>query len=69
MRKKVWAVAGVIAVLAVVLSVTAFAKAEGCDLTNYNFITVLYKEIVMFLNATFKSVDAIYVFFRDLFAR
>ena len=70
MRKKILVLAGVIAVLAVVLSVTVFAKEEAAEaaLTNYNFITVLYKELVMFLNATFKAVDAIYVFFRDLFA-
>ena len=70
MRKKILVLAGVIAVLAVVLSVTVFAKEEAAEaaLTNYNFITVLYKELVMFLNATFKTADAIYVFFRDLFA-
>lgn len=68
MRKKIWTIVGVIAVLAVVLSLTAFAKDGAAELTNYSFITVLHKEIVMLLNAVFKSVDAVYIFFRDLFA-
>ena len=67
MRKRVLALCGVIAVLAVVLSLTAFAK-DGAALPEYNFVTILYKNIEMTLSAIFKTVDAIYIFFRNLFA-
>ena len=67
MRKKVLALTGVIAVLAVVLSVTAFAK-DGVTLPEYNLITVIQKSLEMTLNSVFKIADVIYIFFRDLFA-
>ena len=71
MRKKIWAVIGVIAVMAVVLSVTVFAQedpaAAEIELTNYNLIDVLYKSIIMTLDSVFAFVDKIYVLFKGLF--
>lgn len=66
MRKKILTCIGVIAVLAVVLSVTAFAASES-TLTNYNLVIVIYESLKMSLNAIFKTVDAIYIFFSNLF--
>ena len=55
-----------IAVLAVVFSVTAFA-ATDCELTDYNLIIVIQKNLEMTLSAIFKTADAIYIFFSNLF--
>ncbi len=67
MRKKVLTIVGVIAVLAVVLSVTAFA-AES-KLPEYNVIEVIRQDLVMSVNAFFKTIDAIYIFFANLFGK
>lgn len=66
MRKKILTCVGVIAVLTVVLSVTAFAATEG-KLPEYNLVEVIHQELVMSVNAFFKTIDAIYVFFTNLF--
>ena len=66
MRKKILTCVGVIAVLTVVLSVTAFAATEG-KLPEYNLVEVIHQELVMTLTAIFKTVDAIYIFFTNLF--
>lgn len=67
MRKKVWTIVGVIAVLAVVLSVTAFAADS--KLPEYNLIEVMRQSLEMSVNAFFKTIDAIYVFFANLFGK
>ena len=66
MRKKILTCIGVIAVLAVVFSVTAFAASEG-KLPEYNLIEVIRQELVMSITAFFKTIDAIYIFFHNLF--
>ncbi len=66
MRKKVITCLGVIAVLAVALSVTAFAASE-CKLPDYNLIAVIRQSLEMSVNAFFKTIDAIYIFFANLF--
>ena len=67
MRKRVLTIVGVIAVLAIVLSVTAFA-AES-KLPEYNLIEVIRQDLVMTVTAFFKTIDAIYVFFANLFGK
>jgi len=67
MRKKVLTIVGVIAVLAVVLSVTAFAADS--KLPEYNVIEVLRQNLEMATKAFFKSIDAIYIFFANLFGK
>lgn len=66
MRKKLLILAGVIVVMAVVLSVTAFA-ADGTQMTDYGIITVMFEKISLNIKAIFNAIDAIYVFFRNLF--
>ncbi|MBQ7541731.1 MAG: hypothetical protein IJT44_05515 [Clostridia bacterium] len=71
MRRKIWILLGVIAVMAVALSVTVFAQedpaAAEIELTNYNLIDVLYRSITMTLDTVFAFVDKIYVLFKGLF--
>ena len=67
MRKKIWILIGVIAVMAAVLSVTAFA-ADGTQMPDYGVISVMFEKISLNFKALFNAIDAIYVFFRDLFA-
>ena len=72
MRKKVLLFLGAVAVLAVVLSVTAFAEAEVppvTDLpqTDYNLVTVLHQSIQMFLTAIFTVADKVYQLFAGMF--
>lgn len=66
MRKKILTCIGVVAVLAVVLSVTAFAATES-KLPDYNLIYVIRQSLEMSVNAFFKTIDAIYIFFANLF--
>lgn len=66
MRKKILTCIGVVAVLAVMFSVTAFAAAGG-KLPEYNLVEIIHQELVMTLTAIFKTVDAIYIFFANLF--
>lgn len=66
MRKKILTCIGVIAVLAVVLSVTAFAASDS-KIPDYNLVFVLYQSLKMSVNAFFKTIDAIYIFFANLF--
>ena len=68
MRKKILTCIGVIAVLAVVLSVTAFAETEtAATLPDYNFVYILRHSLEMSLDAFFRTIDAIYIFFANLF--
>ena len=67
MRKKVLILIGVIAVMAVALSLTAFA-ADGAAITDYGLFTVMFEKLTINVKAIFNAIDAIYVFFRDLFA-
>lgn len=67
MRKRVLTIVGVIAVLAIVLSVTAFAADS--KLPEYNLIEVIRQNLVMTVTAFFKTIDAIYVFFANLFGK
>ena len=67
MRKKILTCIGVIAVLAVVLSVTAFAESETTTLPDYNFVYILRHSLEMSLDAFFRTIDAIYIFFANLF--
>ncbi len=67
-KKRVLTIVGVIAVLAVVLSVTAFAADSG-KLTEYNLIEVIRQSLEMAINAFFKSIDAVYLFFAKLFGK
>ena len=68
MRKRVLTCIGVAAVLAVVLSVTAFA-ASGGKLPDYNLIEVIRQSLEMTIKAFFNSIDAIYLFFAKLFGK
>ena len=69
MRKKVLTLVGVVIVLAIVLSLTAFAE-EGAqiELTDYNLITILHRVVEMILTAVFGIVDKVYVLFQGLSA-
>lgn len=66
MRKKILICIGVIAVLAVMLSVSASAASETA-LPDYNLVYILRNSLEMSLNAIFKVVDDIYIFFANLF--
>lgn len=67
MRKKVLTCIGVIAVLAVVLSLTAFAESAEVELTDYNLINVIRQSLEMAINAIFKIADTLYIYFTGLF--
>ena len=70
MRKKVLMFLGTAAILAIVLSVTAFAEAEDPaieTLTDYNLVEVLRQSIEMILTTLFTVADKIYQLFGGLF--
>jgi hypothetical protein len=70
MRKKVLMFLGAAAVLAVVLSVTAFAETSDPaieTLTDYNLVEVLRQSIEMIMTTLFTVADKIYQLFGGLF--
>jgi hypothetical protein len=67
MRKKVLILIGVIVLLAVLLSVTAFAADS--KLPEYNLVEVIRQNLIMSVTAFFKTIDAIYLFFAKLFGK
>ena len=71
MRKKIMSIIGVVALMAVVLSLTAFAGAEEAKdvaFTNYGLITVLFENIKLFFKFLFGSIDKIYLTVAGWFA-
>ena len=69
MCKKIVALLAVVAVMTVVLSVTAFAADSGsAELTNFGVITVLFEQLKITTQAFFGVIDKIYLFFANLFA-
>ena len=66
MRKKILAALAVAAVMALVLSLTAFA-ADEIAMTDYGFLTVFVEKLRINLAALFNTLNAIYVFFANLF--
>lgn len=68
MRKKILMVIGVVALMAAILSVSAFAAdAVASQLPDYGVITVLLEKLTINLQALFNIVDKIYIFFHGLF--
>lgn len=68
MRKKILMVIGVVALMAAILSVSAFAADAGTQITNYGVITVLLEKLTLNMKALFNTIDAVYMFFANLFA-
>ena len=69
MRKKILMVIGVAALMAAILSLSAFAAdATGtAHLTDYGVVTVLLEKLTLNIKALFNVLDAVYTFFSKLF--
>ena len=68
MRKKVLLVIGVIALMAAILSVSAFAADAGsAQMTDYGVLTVMMEKLTLNIKSIFNVVNAIYTFFANLF--
>ena len=69
MRKKILLVIGVVALMAAILSVSAFAAdAAGAEMTDYGVVTVMLEKLTLNVKAIFNVINAIYTFFANLFA-
>lgn len=71
MRKKIISIIGAVALMAVVLSLTAFAgidEAKDVTLTNYGLITVMFENLKLFFKFLFGSIDKIYLTVAGWFA-
>lgn len=67
MRRKIFFTVGVLAALAIVLSVTAFAADSSVGMTDYGIITVLFEKLTISVKSFFNVIDSIYLFFKNLF--
>ena len=67
MRRKIFFTVGVLAVMALVLSVTTFAADSSVTMTDYGIITVLFEKLTINVKAFFNVIDSIYLFFKNLF--
>lgn len=67
MRKKIFFTVGVLAVMAIVLSVSAFAADGNVPMTDHGIITVLFEKLTINVKAFFNVIDSIYLFFKNLF--
>lgn len=71
MRKKIFSIIAAVALMAMVLSLTAFAGSEealATEMTNYGLITVLFENIKLFFKFIFGSIDKIYLTIAGWFA-
>ena len=68
MRKRVLSVILVVALMAAILSVSAFAVDVGdIQTTDYGVLTILMEKLTLDIKAIFNVVNAIYTFFANLF--
>ena len=71
MRKKILMVIGTISLMAVILSLTAFAgieEANNVTLTDHGVITVFFENFKLFFKFFFGFIDKIYVTVAGWFA-
>lgn len=67
MRRKIFFTVGILTVMAIVLSVTAFAAEGDVAMTDYGIVTVLFEKLTINIKAFFNVIDSIYLFFKNLF--